>query len=328
MHQLPKEAERFLDYLAANQRKKSTIKRYSYDLADFFRYVEVVKGENKASSPRDLTPQLFETYFHLLESERGYQLRTLKRIQTVLKKYVSFLRKNGKLHINPLASLDLDESVWNTLSDEELLTATEEHRLLSSLKSDAGLSIKQAAARPLLAPRNLFIVSLFLYYGLRLQELSHLQMKHINQGIGTISIPEITGNPRVIQLNTTEKKLLHYYVKAIPAPVRPYKDTDPLLVAFDFQRKTYRWSYETDSPKNLTEVAIQKMIREERKRADITRAISARHFRNTFIIRELVQGTSPEELKDKLGLQTILTLNKYIEYVERNEYTFRLSRDS
>nr|WP_275899561.1 site-specific integrase [Bacillus piscicola] len=196
-----------------------------------------------------------------------------------------------------------------------MLSHAEQQRLLNALKSDAGLSKKQAAARPLLAPRNLFIITLFLHYGLRLQELSHLEMKHINQGTGDILIPEMTGNPRTITLLRPHKKQLHYYLQAIPEAVRPRKDTDPLLVAFDFQRKTFRWSYENDAPKNLTEIAIQKMIREERKRAGINRAVSARHFRNTYIVQALKNGETPEQLQKRLGLQTILTLNKYVEYV-------------
>ncbi|EEL61798.1 Phage integrase [Bacillus cereus F65185] len=34
-------------------------------------------------------------------------------------------------------------------------------------------------------------------------------------------------------------------------------------MAFDFNRGTYRWVYEKDAPKGLSEVAIQKMIRLE-----------------------------------------------------------------
>ncbi|WP_158738555.1 site-specific integrase [Alteribacillus sp. YIM 98480] len=314
--QLPLDAERFLESLAAKQRKESTITRYRYDLADFFRYLEI-KTESEIIQSKSITPHMAEEYFYILENERRYQLRTLKRIQTVLKRYFAYLLSTGKIQIDPMASLDLDESIWNKLTKEELLTRLEEKKLTGSLLSDSGLSQKQAAARPLLAPRNLFIVTLFLYYGLRLQEISNLKIKYINQGKGQIMIPEETGNPRTLRLTKSDQKLLFHYINVIPEPVRPKRPQDPLLVAFDFQRQTYRWSYETDAPKNLTEIAIQKMIREERKRAGIDRSVSARHFRNTFIIRALQQGQTPEQVKNMLGLQTILTLNKYIDYVEK-----------
>ncbi|MFC3526534.1 integrase [Marinococcus halophilus] len=56
------------------------------------------------------------------------------------------------------------------------------------------------------------------------------------------------------------------------------------------------------------------MIREAQARR-IERAISATHFRNSYIVRELESGVSPEALMDRLGLQSMLTLTKYIRYV-------------
>ncbi|WP_035710784.1 tyrosine-type recombinase/integrase [Salibacterium aidingense] len=314
---LPASAETFLDYLKSRGRKESTIRRYRYDLADFFRYIDVVTGS--VSFPASTDPQRIEGYFSLLEKNRHYQIRTLKRIQTVLKQYFSFLRGAGLLSYHPMASLDLEESIWDEITSHDILHRLEEKKLKTSLLSDAGLSEKQATARPLLAPRNLVIIRWFLHYGLRLQELSCLQMEHLNEGRGLIHIPENTGNPRSIFLSRDDQSLLYHYLHGIPKAVRPYMKHHPIFAAFDFQRQTYRWSYEQDRPKNLTEIAIQKMIREERKRAGIERAVSAKHLRNTFIIRALQDGMSPKRLKEKLGLNSILTLNKYIAYVHRNE---------
>ncbi|SDH00663.1 Site-specific recombinase XerD [Alteribacillus persepolensis] len=315
---IPFEAEAFLNHLTARQRKESTIKRYRYDLADFYRFIEV-KEELGEKQDGAITPQMIEEYFYLLQEERHYQLRTLKRVQTVLKRFFHYLQSTGYINVNPMTALHVDDSVWNTLTEEELITHSEEKQLKDSLFYDSGMSHKQAASRPLLAPRNLLLISLFLHYGFRLQEISLLRMKHVNQGLGELSIPEQTGNPRVVTLTKDDKNLLYHYVQVIPKAVRPVYPEDPLFVAFDFQRQTYRWSYETDAPKNLTEIAIQKMVREERKRAGIDRAISARHFRNTFIVRTLQAGTTPEKLQEMLGLNTILTLNKYIDYVEKNK---------
>ncbi|RSL33245.1 site-specific integrase [Salibacterium salarium] len=313
--ELPKDAEKFLESLTSKGRKESTILRYRYDLADFYRYIETVIGEHAVPRATAITPHTIEGYFFLLESSRHYQIRTLKRIQTVLKQYAAFLRSVGKINSDPMASLSLEDSIWNELTKEEVLTHKEEKKLLEGLQSDAGLSEKQRTARPMLAPRNLVIIRWFLYYGLRLHELSSLRLENINQGQGILFIPEKTGNPRQISLSKKDKTLLFHYLQVIPAEVRPFLEHHPVFVAFDFQRQTYRWSYEMDTPKNLTEIAIQKMIREERKRVGVDRSISARHFRNTFIVRSLENGYTTEQLKEILGLNTILTLNKYIDYV-------------
>lgn len=306
---LPDGMQAFLSFLQSRGRKPSTLKRYEYDLADFHRFIDVVlDGEEAAVKPDDIT-----TYFHILAEERHYQLRTLKRIQTVLVRYFRFLRDTKRIASNPMAELPVDDSVWNVLKEEELIAPKEMKRLMDTLESDSGLSDKQQAVRPMLAPRNIVILKLFYDYGLRMHELASIRIEHLHLTRGELDITE--GNPRTLQLTKELQKQLYYYLDVIPQAVRPSFDGEPLFVAFDFQRQTYRWSYENDQPKNLTEVAIQKMIREERKRAGIERAISATHFRNSYIVRELESGVSPEALMDRLGLQSMLTLTKYIRYV-------------
>lgn len=315
--ELPREMNEFLMYIKSRGRKESTIKRYRYDLADFYRFVRAVLDEKDDAKKLPFQTKQMEAYLYFLQNERQYEVRTWKRIFTVLKQYTAFLRAQGRIKNDPFQTMDLDASIVNELTPSELIHEKEERQLYASLRSDAGLSDRQKKARPMLAPRNICIIHLFLQHGLRLQELASLTMGDVNRGTGDISIPEHTGNPRKITLSRAQKNDLFYYLEIIPKAVRPYKESDPLFVAFDFQRQTYRWSYEDDAPKNLTEIAIQKMIREERKRANIHRPITARHLRNTFIVRALKKGWSVEQLSEYLGLQTELTLTKYIHYVEK-----------
>ncbi|SFQ00158.1 tyrosine-type recombinase/integrase [Salibacterium halotolerans] len=314
MYVLPSPAQDFLEFLKARGRKKSTITRYHYDLADFFRYIEVTAKAEHLSALTAAATGRVEEYFSFLVQSRHYHPRTIKRIHTVLKQYFEFLHNTGRCASNPMKSFDPADLTREEFSSEALIHPSEEKKLMETLQSDAGLSEKQAAARPLLAPRNLVIIRWFLCYGLRMQELSSLCLKDINQGQGLLHIPESTGNPRVVSLSKKDQSLLYHYFHVIPKPVRPFLGHHPVFAAFDFQRRTYRWSYEEDRPKHLTEVAIQKMIREERKRAGIERSISSKHLRNTFIVRALQSGQSPEKIQEMLGLNTILTLTKYIDY--------------
>ncbi|MGY4689903.1 tyrosine-type recombinase/integrase [Salibacterium sp. K-3] len=315
---LPGQARDFLEFLSSRGRKKSTVLRYQYDLEDFFRYMEVSTGYEGSEALNIMGAGHIEAYFSFLAGTRHYQARTQKRIHTVLKQFFGFLYETGTFSSNPIKHFDLNDLITEELTPEDLIHPSEEKTLLDSLQSDAGLSEKQAAARPLLAPRNLVIIRWFLCYGLRLQELTSLFLKDINQGRGLLYIPEETGNPRVVSLSKKDQSLLYHYFQAIPNPVRPFLEHHPVFAAFDFQRRTYRWSYEEDRPKPLTQVAVQKMIREERRRAGIERSISSKHLRNTCIIRALKTGKSPEQVQEMLGLNTVLTLNKYIDYADRN----------
>lgn len=315
MSTLPASAEEFLRFLKSRDKRDSTIKRYKYDLADFNRFVEVTDHEHETN---ELTLKNIEEYFHFLQTERRYKLRTLKRIQTVLAQYGAYLKSTGRLSSNPMEGFHIEEAVQNELEKEDLISPSEEKQLLDSISSDAGLSVKQQASRPLLAPRNIVLLRLFIKYGLRLQEVAYLRMKDVNLSQKVILVPKDSGNGRKVLLSRKDQALIFQYLRAVPDAVRPKRDNDPLFVAFDFQRQTYRWSYENDSPKMLTEVAIQKMIRQELERAGVRKGLSAQHFRNTYIVNELTKGVPPEAVKEKLGLRTILTLTKYIQYVEQS----------
>lgn len=123
-------------------------------------------------------------------------------------------------------------------------------------------------------------------YGLSLQELVSLNMSHIQFARNILVVPGENGVIRHVALTEENTKQLYKYYTTIPEPVRPQQYTDnPLLVAFDFNRGTYRWVYENDAPKALSEVAVQKMIRLEVKRAELNGRISAQQMRNTFIFR-------------------------------------------
>ena len=121
-------------------------------------------------------------------------------------------------------------------------------------------------------------------------------MVHVHFENNTLSIPEDSKVNRTIYLKEEDKLYLYNYYKAIPEPVRPKYQRNPIFVAFDFTRGTYHWSYEDDAPKFLTEISIQKMIRFEVKRASLRKDISAQHFRNTYILRKIQGSHTPEQI--------------------------------
>lgn len=126
-----------------------------------------------------------------------------------------------------------------------------------------------------------------------LQELVSLNMSYIQFARNILMVPGKNGSTRSVSLTTEDTQQLYKYYTTIPEPVRPRQYTDnPLFAAFDFNRGTYRWMYEKDAPKAFSEVAIQKMVRLEVKRAELNRriSISAQQMRNTFILRLIKQG--------------------------------------
>ncbi|WP_261180162.1 site-specific integrase [Anaerobacillus sp. CMMVII] len=196
------------------------------------------------------------------------------------------------------------------------LTKAEIKQLFTSLRSSHNLSENQLKTRHLIVDRNETILTLFLYYGLTLQELTSLRMNQIHFETNTISLNTAL-EPRIITLSLEHKLLFYKYYETIPTPVRPrYHDNDPFLVAFDFQRGTFRWVYEEDKPKTLTDIAVQRMLQKEIKRSGLRKGISAQHLRNTFILMEISKDKSISEIQKELGLKTEISLKKYFQYAK------------
>ncbi|MBK5491214.1 site-specific integrase [Bacillus sp. TH17] len=305
--------EAFSNYLIEKGRKHSTIQRYSYDIKDFFKWLEVNEILFHIKSWNELSPKDYQGYFSELESKRKYSEKTRHRIWVVLKKLNMFLGIDS-----PLDAFHLSLIPDQSLSDKDFITATEEKHLKQTILSTKGLTERQAKYRPLIMDRNACIINLVVNYGLSLQELVSLNMSHIQFASNTLIVPVENGMTRSISLTGEDTKQLYKYYKMIPEPVRPRHYTDnPFFVAFDFNRGTYRWVYEIDAPKALSEVAIQKMIRLEVKRADLNRRISAQQMRNTFILRLIKQGINEDELVSRMGFKTKISLKRYFRYLQQ-----------
>ncbi|PED07627.1 tyrosine-type recombinase/integrase [Bacillus pseudomycoides] len=305
--------QQFSSFLLNKGRKHSTIKRYIYDIEDFGRWLQKSRKLPTHNIWTTLDTKDYEAYFYDLKQQRQYSDKTMHRIYTVLNRMYRYLQLP-----NPLEEMKFSIQPNRALRDEDFISEEEERKLNYILTSFEGLTEKQSSVRPILQDRNISIVHLLLKYGLSLQELVGVQMKHVHFENNTITVPGITGIEKMIVLSEDDKKRLFSYYKIIPEPVRPkYHSTDPLFVAFDYTRNTFRWVYENDAPKALTEIAVQKMIRLEVARANLRKGISAQHLRNTFILGLIEQHVSEEEIIKQVGFKSKLSLKRYYDYTNQ-----------
>ncbi|MED1569545.1 tyrosine-type recombinase/integrase [Bacillus paramycoides] len=305
--------QHFSSFLLDKGRKPSTIKRYAYDIEDFGQWLQESKKLPLHNIWTTLNTEDYEEYFNDLKKKRKYSDKTMHRVYIVLNRLYQYLELP-----NPLEEMKLSIQPNRALRDEDFISKEEEKRLQYILTSLDGLTERQSAVRPILQDRNISIVHFLLNYGLSLQELVGLQMKHVHFENNTITVPGITGIERTIVLSEDDKKRLFGYYKIIPEPVRPkYHSTDPLFVAFDYNRNTFRWVYENDAPKALTEIAVQKMIRLEVARANLRKGISAQHLRNTFILSLIRKKLSEDKIIKQVGFKSKVSLKRYYDYINQ-----------
>ncbi|PFL17918.1 integrase [Bacillus cereus] len=312
---LEKTTQHFTDYLLQKGRKPSTIKRYTYDVEHFLSWLTNTNRTIDEDIWESLNKRDFKDFFHYLKEERHYSDKTIHRI------YIALNRLYESLDLpSPIESVIQIDQPDRSLRDKDFISSKEEKRLKEVVSSLERLTEKQRATRPMLLERNISIIILLLDYGLSLHEVVSLQMKHVHFESNTLSIPEDSKINRTIHLKEEDKLHLYNYLKVIPKPIRPqYHIEEPLFVAFDSTRGTYHWSYDDDAPKNLTEISIQKMIRLEVKRANLRKGISAQHFRNTFVLKEIKQKNIPEQIMKQIGFKSHLSLKRYYDYYKKTE---------
>lgn len=312
----------FTAFLTSIGRKQSTIKRYVYDIENFLNWVKTNNNCSLNNIWSSLSTQDYENYFFELKHTRNYSDKTIHRVYIALNRLYYFLQQSTPTMINPLQGIEIINQPDRALRDEDFISKKEEIKLKKTIISLEGLSEKQLSVRPFLIDRNRSIVLLMLNYGLSLQELSLLCMQDVHFEHNTIYIPPVSGLERSITLQNEDKKVLYQYYKTIPEPVRPkYHSHDPFFVAFDFNRGTFKWVYENDAPKELTEISIQKMIRQEVARAGLRKGISAQHLRNTYILRLIQCGENEDAIMKCVGFKTKLSLKRYVDYENSKEGT-------
>lgn len=314
---IPPFIREYLDQLSLKGRRDSTIKRYLYDLYDFSKWIGQARQTSQPIDWKTITKEELEFFFEELSNGRYYNVRTIRRIHSVLRQVAQYQKSLGSSELRSMEEIEPPELTTGPLSQTEWLSNKEINVLLRSVFSETGLSQQQIETFPFYKERNAFIIRLFLQYGLTLREVQQLSMIDVRFERNEIRIAHESNPSRIIKLANEDKQLAYTYFKRIPEPVRPrYHSEDSFFVAFDFKRKTFHWSYDDDRPKRMTMIAIQKMMRMEVKRAQLRKGISAQTLRHTFILNKLIQGGSPEELIDLIGYTSPLSIKRYLDTVD------------
>jgi site-specific recombinase XerD len=326
----------FLYSLEEKGRAKGTVIRYGYYLEEFCDWIKRTKNTDVTLEVwKSLNKQDYIAYYkdELLQ-RRHYSKDSIKRVESVLTQLYRFYKEQFPEIVEPAMSLDDHRLVDRTLTEKDFVTEEQFERLVQTMSSLEGLTEHQRKGRPMLINRNISIVTLFYKYGLTMKELLSIQMKDVNFGTNfqnrkyiKIRSDEKGMQEREVELSDQDAALLAQYLNDIPKPVRPkYRSDDPLFVAFDYQRLTYRWVYDNDDeldnghPKALSRLAVQKMIREEAKRAGkLVEGVTAQRMRNTAILNAIKEGYTDEEIMKKFGLRTPITLRRYREFYRKSK---------
>ncbi|WP_121616714.1 tyrosine-type recombinase/integrase [Virgibacillus halodenitrificans] len=315
---------KFLNSLKEKGRAYGTYVRYGYYIEGFLDWIKKEKETNVTFEVwKALTREDYQAYYHMLLTKHHYTIDSLKRVESVfMQLYRHYISLGTSEIVSPSITLIEAQSIQNCFKPDDFVLEKDFKRLITVMKSNIGLTEHQLKGRKLLINRNVSIAILFYKYGLTMKELISLTMMDVQLGRYKGINVKGKNKTRYIPLDKEDGILMVDYLRDIPKPVRPkYHSDDPFFVAFDYQRLTYRWVYDNNDridnghPKDLSRLAVQKMILQEVRRAGLSnKGINSQSMRNTAILKAIQEGKGEKKIMEYFGFKTSITLRRYKEY--------------
>jgi len=174
----------------------STTNRYIREIDHYF-----ISNESKKIDPKTATYNQILSYIG--ERRKHYKKSSsLSCTIHAIKHYYSYLVEIGEREDNPAKSIRLRDKQSRDIQTQDLFTTEELERLLD-----------RKERYNILKNRNLVVISLLIYQGLRNAEIKNLELKDIDLEQGTINV-KASGktNARVLKLNAKQIYLMMSYL--------------------------------------------------------------------------------------------------------------------
>lgn len=201
--------EELRNYLQKRLRQQ-TVNMYCRDVNHYLK----ATGEQKAK--RADYKEVLDYVGHL---RKKYSSGTVHRILQSIKAYYQWLLDSGQRGDHPCRDLKLRDKKTKPIQLQDLFKAEELELLMNREERYAVAQVK-----------NQLIVSLLIYQGLMLQEITSLKLKDVNQTEGTIYIKSSGHvNSRTLKLNGKQVILLQHYLNEIRPQIKK-KESETLLL--------------------------------------------------------------------------------------------------
>lgn len=251
-----------------------TIQNYDDVLRPFIAYCRSELDVNDAS---DLTAHHVRSY--LLTFKDRVKPYTFYDYFRGIKRFFNWLVGEGILAISPMSNMKPPRVPQILIKPFQL----EDLRTLLYLCDN----------KTFLGIRNKAIILVFLETGLRLGELSEIQIADINFNRGIIKVMGKGAKERVVAIQQrTQKSILRYLL---------------------MRKDTYRCLWVTEEGTPITAHGIQTMIKRLGKRANLQNVRCSPHtFRHTSATMSLDNGAKEFEVQAMLGHSTLIMTRRYV----------------
>lgn len=213
----------FQNWLAAQDRSPRTVQAYGADLSHFARWFTQTNGQSLA--PEILTPTDVREYRQWMTITKGLAPATVNRRIAALRAYTTWARSAGLIAGAPTNGIKFvaeqrSPPRWLDRQQQAALKRALERMLEhADLKSRlAELESRPAPPEPIWARRNVTLVQLMLNTGLRVEEVTTLNVEDIElrERSGRVTVLGKGNKQRTVPLNAEARAALSAWLKAWP----------------------------------------------------------------------------------------------------------------
>lgn len=225
---------------------QNTVSEYLSDLCMFFRFLKRQKEHPETKELADIPLDTLDiefvegvttadiySFLEYLAVERKNKISIRARRLSSIRVFYKYLSdKAGLTDHNPADPID---SPKGSSRRPKYLTVEESLRLLESVRDDSESKTRE---------RDYAIVTLFLNCGMRLSELTGIDMSDLSKDLQTVRVVGKGNKERWLYLNDACREALQAYIKERTLLLPRLKDKTPLFISSQMRRisqKTVQW---------------------------------------------------------------------------------------
>lgn len=280
------EISEFLGYVGTERGySPKTVAAYGYDLGKFCEFVATEPGSSR-NGVEGIDQYAIKGFMSHLAG-KGYRNANSAvargRKLAVLKSFFKYLASVGKVKSDPTANIKMPKTKQK---EPSYLTEQEYKRLLRTVKKNATAYFKE---------RDMAVVTMLLGMGLRLSELTALNIEDLSFDDGSVKITRKGGKERILPANDEVMIAIQRYIKTREGKT----SQSPLFLSKRNNR--------------ISNASIWHLVRKYMQQAQIEKdKLSPHTLRHTFATVLLRQGENILTIKELLSHRNLRTTERYL----------------
>lgn len=280
--ELEQHAASFISFLTEHKGlSKATLESYTRDLQQYTDYLR----DKHMEDWREVTRAGVSLYLSSLK-EKGKSPATITRILVTLRAFFQYLTSERVIDHNPCAMLEIPITKVEK-KPPQALTIEETERLLE----------QPDIANPL-GQRDKAMLELLYATGLRVSELTMLDMDHVNTEMRFVRCSGENGKERIIPIGAMTAQWMDRYLQE----GRPY------LIKEEYNRVLFPNS----RGGRMTRQGFWKILKRYGADAGIDRDITPHTLRHSFAIHMLEGGADVRSVQEMLGHEGVASIQMYL----------------